>query len=207
MPQISKSKSWGQLFWGGSCTDRRTSTGQHTGPVGSCELMLASTDLQLQLLAGQEQKALLPFPSSFQWELVWPWPNSPGWGQPRVGQMYFITQTFSLFIFDYCTPATQTTEESEKNTEGKKKKSQVSWGADYIFVHFHLTLLEEIKLILNELWLKSYNILYESKTEAAATFDKQPFYQTKTPLILSVLYKSHLYIIKYPNTLSGDDAL
>lgn len=124
MPQISKSKSWGQLFWGGSCTDRRTSTGQHTGPVGSCELMLASTDLQLQLLAGQEQKALLPFPSSFQWELVWPWPNSPGWGQPRVGQMYFITQTFSLFIFDYCTPATQTTEESEKNTEGKKKKKQ-----------------------------------------------------------------------------------
>lgn len=123
MPQISKSKSWGQLFWG-SCTDRRTSTGQHTGPVGSCELMLASTDLQLQLLAGQEQKALLPFPSSFQWELVWPWPNSPGWGQPRVGQMYFITQTFSLFIFDYCTPATQTTEESEKNTEGKKKKKQ-----------------------------------------------------------------------------------
>lgn len=124
MPQISKSKSWGQLFWGGSCTDRRTSTGQHAGPVRSCELMLASTDLQLQLLAGQEQKALLPFPSSFQWELVWPWPNSPGWGQPRVGQMYFITQTFSLFIFDYCTPATQTTEESEKNTEGKKKKKQ-----------------------------------------------------------------------------------
>lgn len=132
MPQISKSKSWGQLFWGGSCTDRRTSTGQHTGPVGSCELMLASTDLQLQLLAGQEQKALLPFPSSFQWELVWPWPNSPGWGQPRVGQMYFITQTFSLFIFDYCTPATQTTEESEKNTERGKKKQNFLRGRLYI---------------------------------------------------------------------------
>lgn len=183
MLQISREeelRAWSlQLFWGGSCTGRRTSTGQHAGPVGSCELMLASTDLQLQLLAGQEQK---PFPSSFQWELVWPWPNSPGWGQPTVGQMYFITQTFPLFIFDHCTPATQTTEESEKNTDGekKKKKSKVSWGADYIFVHFHLTLLEEIKLILNELWLKSYNILYESKTEAAATFDKQPFYQMKT---------------------------
>lgn len=132
MPQISKSKSWGQLFWGGSCTDRRTSTEQHTGPVGSCELMLASTDLQLQLLAGQEQKALLPFPSSFQWELVWPWPNSPGWGQPRVGQMYFITQTFPLFIFDYCTPATQTTEESEKNTERGKKKQNFLRGRLYI---------------------------------------------------------------------------
>lgn len=132
MPQISKSKSWGQLFWGGSCTDRRTSTEQHTGPVGSCELMLASTDLQLQLLAGQEQKALLPFPSSFQWELVWPWPNSPGWGQPTVGQMYFITQTFPLFIFDYCTPATQTTEESEKNTERGKKKQNFLRGRLYI---------------------------------------------------------------------------
>lgn len=55
--------------------------------------------------------------------------------------------------------------------------------------------------------LKSYNILYESKTEAAAAFDIQPFYQMKTLLILSVLYKSHLCIIKYPNTLNGDDAL
>lgn len=135
MPQISreeKLRAWSlQLFWGGSCTGRRTSTGQHAGPVGSCELMLASTDLQLQLLAGQEQK---PFPSSFQWELVWPWPNSPGWGQPTVGQMYFITQTFPLFIFDHCTPATQTTEESEKNTEGEKKKKKQSFLRGRLYI-------------------------------------------------------------------------
>lgn len=56
-------------------------------------------------------------------------------------------------------------------------------------------------------WMKSYYILYERKTEAAATFDVQPSYQIKAFLILSVYCKSHLYILRYPNTLNRDDAL
>lgn len=55
--------------------------------------------------------------------------------------------------------------------------------------------------------MKNYYILYEGKIETAATFDVQPFYQIKAFLILSVYYKSHLYIITYPNTLNRDDAL
>lgn len=54
---------------------------------------------------------------------------------------------------------------------------------------------------------KSYYILYEWEAEAAPTFDVQPFCQIMAFLILSMYYKSHLYIIRYPNTLNRDDAL
>lgn len=148
----------GDLVWA------KLALGSKQGLWGACcEIMRAFTALQLQLLAGREQKSLEPFPSSFQWELLCPWPSAQDEGSQQWAKCSSSLRTFSCL---YLIVVLQIYFKW-KNTEKKEQKSSLLRfrRAGYIFVHLHLSVLEKLELILGEelqylIWKQNRNSSY-----------------------------------------------